>query len=141
MKRILLTIALVICAPSAFATEPFCDTGKSHPIDLQLRRDLDQSGGVTVDIREAQGTAYQGWDRELNREYRELMALLSEADKPRLRDAQRAWLAFQEQEKALWWSEISGDGGTLQPIVVSDIGLGFLRERVCRLARYKAALQ
>ena len=34
-----------------------------------------------------------------------------------------------------------GDGGTLQPIVVSDIGLGFLRERVCRLARYKAALQ
>lgn len=137
MKTALLAIALAASIPGAFATENFCDTGKPHPIDVQLRRDLDQTDGITVEIREAQGKAFQAWDKELNREYRELMAVLDEKDRNTLREAQKAWLAFRAAEEKLWWSKISADG-TMQPIVVSDIGTQFLKERVCRLSRYKA---
>ncbi|MFC2993675.1 lysozyme inhibitor LprI family protein [Halomonas tibetensis] len=137
MKTTFLTVALVSFAPCVFAAETFCGTGRLHPIDLQFQREMDQSGGVTVDIRNAQGRAYESWDKELNREYRELMALLSSEEKVSLREAQRAWLSFRDAESKFWWSESISDGGTLQPVIVSDYGIELLKERVCQLATYK----
>ncbi len=139
MKKKILAIALAAFAPCVFAVEPFCDTGRPHPIDLQFESEMAQSGGVTVDMRNAQGKAHEAWDNELNREYRELMATLSGDEKDSLREAQRAWLSFRDAEQKVWWLEsISGDG-TLQPVIVSDFGSDLLRARVCQLARYKRA--
>lgn len=123
----------------AFAAEPFCDSGVIHPIDATFERDMDASGGITANMRDVQIRAYEAWDAELNREYRELMALLPENEKPVLREAQRAWLAFQKAESDLWWTTtLSSDGGTIRPIIVSDLGREFLKNRVCQLRRYKA---
>ncbi len=137
MKTFFLTVAIATLAPCAYATDTFCDTGRTHPIDAQFQREMDQSGGVTVDMRNAQGRAYESWDRELNKVYRELMTLLSAEEKSLLRDAQRAWLTFRDTESKFWWSESISGGGTLQPVIVSDYSTELLKARVCQLTKYK----
>lgn len=137
MKAILFFITLTVLAPCAYAADAFCDTGRIHPIDAQFKREMDKSNGITVNMRNAQGTAYVSWDRELNRVYKELMAILSVDEKLRLRDAQRAWLTFRDAETKFWWSESISDGGTLQPVVVADHNIELLKARVCQLYKYK----
>lgn len=137
MKKTFLAIALAASMQCVSAAQPFCDTGSIHPIDAQFEKDMEQSDGVTANMRDAQGKAYAGWDRELNREYGELMALLSSEEKAALRTAQRAWLAFRDAEINFFWSEGISGGGTLQPIIISDQAMALLKARVCQLARYK----
>lgn len=139
MKKIFLSIALLILVPCAYAAERFCDTDSIHPIDAQFEREIAQSGGVTADMRDAQGKAHESWDKELNRVYGELMSQLSAEEKVLLRDAQRAWLSFRDSEAKLWWAESISGGGTLQPVIVSDQGRELLKARVCQLTRYKKA--
>ncbi|MDN6298592.1 MAG: DUF1311 domain-containing protein, partial [Halomonas sp.] len=113
--------------------------GHPHPIDVQFERDMDASGGVTLEMRNAQGRAYERWDTELNMEYRELMANLSAKEKAALKKAQRAWLAFREAEAEFWWTESLSGGGTLQPVIVASHAIELLKERVCQLKQYKQA--
>lgn len=98
MKNNIMAIALMASASHAFAAESFCDTGRPHPIDMQFERDMDQSGGATSNMRNAQSKAYEDWEKALNREYQELMKLLSAEEKASLREAQRAWLSFRDAE-------------------------------------------
>ncbi len=137
MKKSLLALSLAAFAPLTLAAEPFCDSGHPHPIDVQFERDMDASGGVTVEMRNAQGRAHERWDTELNMEYRELMANLAADEKAALKKAQRAWLQFREAESEFWWTESLSGGGTLQPVIVSDQSLSLLKARVCQLRRYK----
>ncbi|GGD04522.1 lysozyme inhibitor LprI family protein [Halopseudomonas salina] len=139
MKTIFFIIALATFAPWSYAADVFCDTGRIHPIDDQFALELEQSGGTTVDIRNAQGNAHEGWDRELNRVYRELMDILPAEEKLLLRDAQRAWLNFRDTEARFWWSENISGGGTMQPINVSGYGIEQLKGRVCQLSKYEQA--
>lgn len=137
MKNPLLALSLAAFAPLALAAEPFCDTEHPHPIDVQFDRDMEASNGVTVEMRNAQGRAYERWDTELNMEYRELMANLSAGEQATLKKAQRAWLTFREAEAEFWWTESLSGGGTLQPVIVADQSLSLLKARVCQLRRYK----
>jgi uncharacterized protein YecT (DUF1311 family) len=139
MKIIFFAIALIVFAPCTYATDLFCDTGRTHPVDTLFEREIDQSGGVTVNMLNAQRKAHEGWDRELNRVYRELMDLLSPEEKVLLRDAQRSWLSFRDMESKFWWSESISGGGTLQLVIVSGDGIELLKERVCQLTQYKNA--
>lgn len=126
-------------APVVSATEPFCG-GAPHAIDVDYAAEVDRSGGVTFDMREAQGRANERWDAELNRVYRDLLAALPAADQDRLRTAQRAWLAFRDAELAFAESETIAGGGTMAPLVVNDIAMGLLRDRTCALSRHRKAL-
>lgn len=139
MKVTFTAIALTLFAPFSVANELFCDSGSVHPIDAQFALEMEQSGGVTLDMRNAQGNAHDAWDKELNRVYRELMDVLSADEKALLRDAQRAWLTFREAETKLWWTESASGGGTLQPISVAGYSIELLKSRVCQLSRYKHA--
>ena len=139
MKKLLVSIALLALAPWVHAADGFCGTDSVHPIDARFEQEIAQSGGVTVDMRDAQTRAYESWDKELNKIYGELMSLLSAEEKVLLRDAQRAWLGFRESEAKLWMAESISGEGTLQPIVVSDFGRELLKARVCQLTGYKEA--
>src|SRR5262249_55786293 len=121
----------------ASAAENFCDTGKPHPIDVWFERAIDKADRITVNIRIVQVEAYSRWDKELNRVYSELLTKLKEPDKKRLKEAQRAWIKFRDAEVEWLWSQaMYGQGGTLAPVIVSDVGRDFLKERVCQLQRY-----
>lgn len=141
MKKSLLALSLAAFAPLVLAAEPFCDSGHPHPIDVQFERDMDASGGVTLEMRNAQGRAYERWDTELNMEYRELMANLAADEKAALKKAQRAWLTFREAEAEFWWTESISGGGTLQPVIVAGHSIDLLKARVCRLRQYKHAAE
>lgn len=130
----------LILMTSMVAAEPFCGTEHNHPIDIEFEQDMRLSGGVTAAMRDAQAKAYNNWDKELNREYKALLALLAPAEKDSLKHAQRAWLAFRDAEIKLWWSESIAGGGTLAPVIVSSYGLDLLKERVCTLSRYRLAV-
>lgn len=112
----------------------FCGHKTAHPIDLAFAAAMQRSGGVTVDMRDAQGEAYQAWDRELNRLYAELMQRLEPEGRKSLRAAQRAWLAYDKAQGDWDWSSaMHGEEGTSAPLNVAAGGLTRRRARVCEL--------
>ena len=136
--KITTCLFLLLCCQSVIAQENFCDTGKPHAIDLWFEKEMDKTEGVTANIREVQGQAYSRWDKELNRVYGELLNKFNEADKKRLREAQRAWLKFYDAETQWLWAEaLFGAGGSMAPVAVSDRAREMVRGRVCTLLRYQ----
>lgn len=138
MKKFLLSLALSTIAIPVLAAEPFCKTGKAHPIDIQLERETSSGHVTTASIMDAEQKAYERWDAELNRLYKELMSALEPEDQVTLRNAQRAWLAFREAESKVWWLEQVSDGGSLQRIIVATHSREMLKQRVCELSIYRA---
>ncbi len=140
--KITACLFLLLCCQSVLAQENFCDTGKPHAIDLWFEKEMDKTEGVTVNIRNVQSDAYSRWDKELNRVYGGLLTKLNDADKKRLREAQRAWLKFFEAETELLWAEaLFGSGGTSAPVAVSDRAREMVRQRVCTLLRYQKLIE
>ena len=135
--KLAITLLLALFASPAFAADNFCDTGKPHPIDVWFEEAMDKTAGITLNIRNVQAEAHRRWDKELNRVYSELLARLKRSDRNRLRKAQSAWIRFRDAEVAWLWSEaMHGQGGTLAPVIVSDVGRELLKQRVCQLQRY-----
>ena len=55
---------LLALATGAHAAEPhFCGQPTAHPIDKALATAAERSGGVTVDLINAQNAAYTAWDK------------------------------------------------------------------------------
>lgn len=136
-------VVLMLISPfSSFAEDNFCMSGKPHPIDVWLNKELSKTNGVTVNIRNAQSEAYQKWDEELNRVYKKIRSLLNEGDKSLLRDSQRLWVSFRDAEiKLLWSKSMFGQGGSSAPIFVSDLGREIVKKRVCELSKYTKIIE
>lgn len=133
----IVVIAIYLLTGSAFAAPPaYCDSGKPDPIDMNLESELEKSGGVTSTIRDAQGHAYEAWDKRLNIAYRTLQSKVSDSDRKLLIQAQRDWLTFRKTTVQFIWSQsMLGQEGTIGPIVVSDWSRDILKQRVCELER------
>lgn len=128
-------LVLAVFASAASAGEHPCAYVASHAIEANFARAVEHSGGVTVDLRDAQSTAYVAWNAELNRLYRTLLDGMPEAaDRDALRKAQRAWLAFHEAESEWLNSDaMHGQEGTSGPLNIAGAGLTRLQQRVCDL--------
>jgi uncharacterized protein YecT (DUF1311 family) len=132
MHRRIAACALALAATTiAHAAEPhFCNRPAPHPIDAALAQASERSGGVTVDLANAQTAAWAAWDKELNRVY---AALLKKAPRPdALRAAQRAWLAY-DQAQAQWDATLYADQGTSAALNQGGASLARRRARVCDL--------
>ena len=138
MKRHLpgLLACLLLAAHAQAAPPHWCGQAQAHPLDAAYARALQRTGGVTVDIRNAQGTAWQGWDAELNRLYRQALRALGAGERSAaLRKAQRAWLAWDGAEAASDQA-MQADAGTLGPVVVADLSIERRRARACTLRQW-----
>lgn len=135
-KKPLLPILLLLPALSAFAQAAdshWCGLPQAHPLDAAFARAIERSGGVTADMRDAQGEAYAGWDEELNRLYRTVMKQLDgDVRAAALRQAQRAWLAWDGAEVGSD-AAFAADQGTSGPLAVADQAIARRRDRACRL--------
>ncbi len=131
MHRRIAACALALAATLAHAAEPhFCNRPAPHPIDAALAQASERSGGVTVDLANAQSAALIAWDKELNRVY---AALLKKAPSPdTLRAAQRAWLAY-DKAQAQWDATLYADQGTSAALNQGGASLARRRARVCDL--------
>ena len=54
--------------------------------------------GTNAEMGAQAGQAYEAWDRELNKVYKLLMSELSDNQKTRLRNEERAWLKRKDKE-------------------------------------------
>jgi uncharacterized protein YecT (DUF1311 family) len=129
----LLTFGIAIAMPGVLSAA--CSYTEHHAIERTFAEAIERSGGVTVDMRDAQSAAFHAWHAELNRIYRELMARMKrEDDRAALRRAQRAWLAFDEAETRWDWSPaMHGEEGTAGPLNVAGASLVRLQRRICDL--------
>jgi uncharacterized protein YecT (DUF1311 family) len=138
--------ALVCAALAALATLPaqatahFCGRSAAHPIDKTLAAAAQRSGGVTVDLSEAQSAAYEAWDKELNRLYAALLKATDPAQREALRAAQRAWLAF-DKAQGHWVAVQHADEGTSAALNIGGAALERRRARVCELLNDLEGLQ
>ena len=78
-------------------------------------------------------------DAALNRAYAAVMSRLETGGKTRLRDAQRAWLAFRYKECMF---ESSGpDGGSVAPMVADNCFAALTDQRTHALAGFKVCTE
>jgi uncharacterized protein YecT (DUF1311 family) len=59
---------------------------------------------------QAEARGIEFWDDELNRVYQLLQPKLSEPDRAKLRDAQRAWLTFRDANREVFSSCVRPPG-------------------------------
>ena len=71
-----------------------------------------------ADLDTCSGTAFAAADKTLNAAYRSLIATLTPGGQQRLRDAQRAWVAFRDRECD--FRSNGADGGSAAPMVAAD---------------------
>ena len=133
-KALVLALLLApLAATSAHAADNFCGQKAPHPIDKTLATAAERSGGVTVDLADAQSAAYAAWDKELNRLYTQVLKAAGPARRDALRAAQRAWLAF-DAAQAQWDMALHADQGTSATLNVGGAALARRRARVCDLS-------
>ncbi|KRD48113.1 hypothetical protein ASE52_12025 [Acidovorax sp. Root275] len=136
MTRSTLWCALALLAPlasGALAAEHFCGQTTAHPIDKALAAAAERSGGVTVDLRDAQSAAYAAWDKELNRIYAQALKAAGPTRRDALRAAQRAWLAF-DTAQGQWDAMLHADQGTSAALNIAGAALERRRTRMCDLS-------
>ena len=124
---------LLLLAGAGRAEGHWCGLPRAHPVDAAYAQAMARSGGVTVDMHDAQAAAHAGWDAELNRLYRNAVRSLGkDVRATALRDAQRAWLAWDKAETR---SDLArqADGGSIGPVIVSGLAMQRRRERACTL--------
>src|SRR6266852_2824245 len=68
-----------------------------HPIDKALDACIDKNGS-TAGMVECTDKAYAAWDKELNKNYGELMRALNPKQKEALRLAQLEWIKYRDLE-------------------------------------------
>ena len=93
MRHLYLSFLLVLILPLiSFAQET-----STHPIDKALDACTEKDGSTAGTIR-CTDKAYAAWDRELNKNYTQLMRQLKSAQKLALKAAQLDWLKYRDSE-------------------------------------------
>src|SRR6266849_6225386 len=91
MRKLLLAlISILFLASLSTAQEQ-----PQHPIDKALDACIDKNGS-TAGMVECTDKAYAAWDKELNKNYGELMRALKPAQKEALRLAQLEWIKYRD---------------------------------------------
>ena len=88
---------LALISVLLFATASTAQEQLQHPIDKALDACIDKNGS-TAGMVECTDKAYAAWDRELNKNYTQLMRQLTPAQKTVLKTAQLDWLKYRDSE-------------------------------------------
>jgi uncharacterized protein YecT (DUF1311 family) len=108
---------------------------KPNPIDKALEACIDKDPS-TAGMTRCIDTAYEAWDKELNRNYATLMGRLKPAGKQSLKNAQVEWLRFRDAEFKLIDDIYSTLQGTMYiPMRVSE-RVEIVKKRALALASY-----
>lgn len=131
MKK-LLFLSFIILSTMSFA-------GVSEDYDMELsilekqyeeKLDNDYS---TMGMLRAMEEYYNELDKVLNKSYKELMAVLSDEDKIALRDSQRAWIKFRDEQIEFSAKLYSKKEGTLWRQFTPKIMLNMMNNRINEL--------
>mgnify|MGYP000892639646 FL=1 len=107
MKRFFILLYLIISSLYVLGQEK-----PKHPIDKWLDECLTKDES-TAGMLKCADEAYKKWDVELNKVYKELLGVLDTDSQKRLKESQRAWLKFRDDEFKLLESFYSKKEGTM----------------------------
>jgi uncharacterized protein YecT (DUF1311 family) len=112
-----------------------CASGQDtpeHPIDIELSNCLAENE-TTLSMLQCYDVAYQKWDAELNKAYKEAMKVLSPEGKKLLKSAQLKWLSWRDEEvKLMGQMQIQLEGTMYKPMM-ADKRLTMVRQRTLQL--------
>jgi uncharacterized protein YecT (DUF1311 family) len=137
MKKI---VWIALLALSFFLPGLGDDLAAQHAIDAWLN-DCMKKNPSTTGVNDCLGQAFEKWDRELNRVYRELNGRLNAEAKAVLRETQRAWIAFRDRELAFLARFYGGLDGTMYGSMLAADRVELVRRRVMELASLLDVLQ
>jgi uncharacterized protein YecT (DUF1311 family) len=129
-KRFLTLIAVLLLATVASAQEP-----TQHPIDKALEACIDKNGS-TAGMVECTDKAYAAWDKELNKNYSELMRTVKPKPKEALRLAQLEWIKYRDLEFKLIDSVYDTLQGTMYIPMRIDSRMEVIKRRALELKGY-----
>ena len=138
LRASLIVSLLLVCVTGVDAQH-----NGAHPIDIQLSKCLDDTANqTTVGMRQCAYAAMNGWDTELNKNYQALLGKLSLEGQGALRDAQRAWLSFRDEQFAFnnefYMSEMQG---TMFQVIATSTNMELVKARALELETLLNALK
>lgn len=134
------SVVLVLAASAGLLWPQAQPSAPRHAIDVWLdeclAKDPSTAGTLTC-----LGQAYAKWDAELNATYQKLFAKLPADGQSALRESQRAWLKYRDQE-FLFLDGLYGlmDGSMYQTMRAAD-RVDVVRKRALELSSYIDVLE
>ncbi|MDX6385307.1 MAG: hypothetical protein QOK48_2880 [Blastocatellia bacterium] len=133
-KLFLPLISALLLATASFAQET------QHPIDKALEACIDKNGS-TAGMVECTDKAYLAWDKELNKNYSELMRTMKPVAKESLRLAQLEWIKFRDLNFKLIDSVYDRMEGTMYIPMRVDARMEIVKRRALELKGYLDLIQ
>jgi uncharacterized protein YecT (DUF1311 family) len=128
---LLLVISAPIAAWGQSTTQP------PHPIDAAYEECMSiDTNQTTYGMMMCAQQAEEAWDKELNKNYKELMALLTPEEQNQLKEAQRKWLAFRDAEFQFSGNLHYNMEGTMYRPMAADKEMQIVRARALELRGY-----
>ena len=132
MKNLILVSTITL-----FSSHAFCQTEKKDAIDIATEKCIN-SNPSTSGMESCVEEAYTQWDAELNKVYKQLMAVLKPEQKTALQTAQIEWLKYRDLEfKNI--ANIYNMQGSMYPLMAANARMEFLKTRVLNLRSYYGA--
>ncbi len=132
----LFALLLATAFPPVFAQEQPASSAL-HPIDSAYQECLAiAENQTTYGMIECANRAYESWDAELNRIYKQLMGILQPKEKERLKAAQRNWLAWKNSEFEFSGLMHNNLGGSMWKIVAAERANQVIKQRTLELQAY-----
>jgi len=117
-------------------------TEKKHPIDVELQKCLDtKENYTTLAMTECIVKAADSWDIELNKNYKILLGLLTEEQKEKLKESQRPWIKYRDNELDFSRSFYTQMQGTMWIPVAARTRLNLTKQRAEELSDYISTLK
>ena len=115
----------------------FGQTDKEHPIDIELQNCLDSSENYTTKgMTDCVIRATEKWDKELNKNYQELLKLLTVEQKEKLKISQIKWIEFRDKELEFSNQLYNDMGGTMWIPIAAETKLEITKKRALELSVY-----
>jgi uncharacterized protein YecT (DUF1311 family) len=143
-KQFAVLILMVTCFSYPLATPTsrgsVAQEPTQHPIDKALEACIDKNGS-TAGMIQCTDQAYAAWDRELNKNYGELMRALKPAQKESLRLAQLEWIKYRDLEFKLIDSIYDAMQGTMYIPMRIDARMEVVKKRAVELKDFLDLVQ
>lgn len=128
VRALSLTLAAALLPFAAWARDP---------IDDALEQCLKTPRGeTTAGMTECTHTAYQAYDRQMNTLYQAVMRKSDPASREAIRNAQRAWLAYRNAQKAADNAPWRADRGSMASPDIEGLNVEAIRARIAELEYY-----
>ena len=108
-----------------------------HPIDIKLEKCLSvDSNQTTSGMIQCSSIAENEWDKELNKYYKLLIDKLNSDEKQKLKNTQRYWLIYRDNELSFSGTMYYNMEGTMWRVTAAGRSCDLIKQRALELKNY-----